>query len=224
LIDKLLNGVGQPIYSAVAQTNIMYSSQTPKYEFSIDKAKATLTTAGYKIEGGKLKDKAGKEIPKLKFLYQTGSPIGEGVAVVSQQNWKELGIEMELVPLEFQAFVNQIKKEPFDYDLFGGAWSSTADVETFDQVWKAIPSLNAGAWDTAIAKQVIELHKKARQEFDFAKRKELMAQVQTLTAQDLPYIFLWQQKSLAAVSSKVIISPLLNNGIAYNYRSDWSLK
>ncbi len=224
IIDKLLLGLGQPIFSAVPITNFSYNQQTPKYEFSLDKAKQTLTSAGYKLDGGKLKDKSGQELPKLKILYNPDSKVREGIATISQQNFKELGIDIELVPLEFQTYVQQIKKEPFDYDMFILGWQSGADVETFDDVWKAIPSLNSGGWDTEAKKQVVDLYAKARQEFDIEKRKGIMGQIQTLLATDLPYIFLYQGKTVTGVSSKLNYSSLQNNGIGYNLRTDWSIK
>ncbi len=224
LIEKLQFGLAQPISSAVPQSHPFYNPATPKYDYNIDAAKKVLTDAGYKIDNGKLKDKTGKELPKMKFLFNTGNRVREGIATVGQQTYKELGIDLELVPLEFQAYLSALKKEPFDYDLFVLGWQSGADIETFDQVWSAIPSLNSGGWDTDAKKQVVELHKKAKLEFDLSKRKELMGQIQVLEGQDLPYVFLYQGKAVVAVSNKVNVSPLLADGIIYNLRTDWSLK
>jgi peptide/nickel transport system substrate-binding protein len=224
IVDKLNLGLGQPIYSPVPQSSALYNPQTPKYDYSLEKAKSTLTAAGYKIEGGKLKDKAGKEIPKLKIYYNSDNKIREGIATVTQQTYKELGIELEIVPLEFQAYVDYISKEPFDYDLFILGWRSTTTPETFDQVWKGIPSLNSGAWDTDVKKQVVDLYDKANKEFDISKRKEIMGQIQVQTATDLPYVFVFQVKNLVAVSNKFTISPATNFGINYNQYTDWSLK
>jgi peptide/nickel transport system substrate-binding protein len=224
IVDKLNLGLGQPIFSTVPQSSVLFNPQTPKFEFSVDKAKQTLTAAGYKIAGGKLTDPKGQAIPKMKIYFNQDNKIREGIATVVQTTYKELGIDLEIVPLEFQAYVEFIKKEPYDYDLFILGWRSTPTPETFDQVWKGIPDLNSGAWDTAAKKKVVELYDAANKEFDATKRKEIMGQIQVETAKDLPYVFVFQVKNLVGVSNKFAISPTTNFGIGYNQFTDWSLK
>jgi peptide/nickel transport system substrate-binding protein len=224
IVDKLARGLGQPIFSPVPQSSALYNPATPKYDYNIETAKKTLTDAGYKIEGGKLKDKAGKELPKMKILFNSDNKVREGIATAVQQTYKELGIDLEIVPLEFQTYLEKIKAEPFDYDLFILGWRSTLTPETFNQVWKDIPALNSGGWDTAVTKDVLALYEKANQEFDLAKRKELMGEIQVKTASDLPYVFVFQVKNLVAVSNKFNISPTTAVGIAYNNYTDWNMK
>jgi peptide/nickel transport system substrate-binding protein len=224
IVDKLALGLGQAINSPVPASSPLYNPQTPKYDYNIQAATKTLTDAGYKINGGKLTDPKGQAIPKMKIYYNVDNKVREGIATAVQQTYKELGIELEIVPLEFQAYLEYIKKEPFDYDLFILGWRSTTTPETFNQVWKDIPELNSGGWDTQVKKDVLALYDRANAEFDVAKRKEIMGEIQVKTAQDLPYVFVFQVKNLIGVSNKFNISPSTGFGINYNQYADWSVK
>ncbi len=221
LIDKSLAGLGQPIYSSVPQSFAgIYDPTTPRYDFNLDKAKKVLSDAGYKVEAGKLKDKTGQELPELKILTD-GSLGFEAIADRLSVNLKELGITLTKERLSFQNLLDRARAEPYDYDMFTLGWSSNTTPETFNQVWK---SLNYGDWNTPVAKEVIALYEKVNQEFDASKRKDLLNQIQQKTAQDLPYIFVYEFKDVFAVSDKFNISPVTAFGVSYNHFADWSLK
>jgi peptide/nickel transport system substrate-binding protein len=223
IIDKIYFGLGQPIYAGVPLNHPTYNPNTPHYDFNLDKAKQLLSGAGYKIEGGKLKDKSGKELPKMKILTNSGNREREAIMGVVQNSWKELGIELEPQTFDFQTYLKTLKTEPFDYDFFVLGWQADADdIESWDGAWRAIPDQNAGAWNTEVTQQVLDLFGKVRKEFDFDKRKELMAQIQVLTATDLPYIYLAQTKNVMAVLNKW--NTPYNALSGANAYTDWSLK
>ena len=138
----------------------------------------------------------------IKLLYQSASKTSEGIATVMQQQLGDLGVAVNAQALEFQAFQDTLKKEPFDYDLYAAAWSATLEPYYMYQIWseKSIPQLNYGAY---VNKQVEDLFDQSHREFDREKRKAIFAQIQKLITDDAPYVFLYEQEQYTGFNTRV---------------------
>lgn len=213
IIDSVAYGLGRPTYSAYPQTSPAYNPNVEHYDFDLKKSADLLKQAGYTLNGKKL-TKDGQQL-SLKLLYNTGNKVREGIATLTQQQLGDLGIAVDVQGVEFQAYLAAIKKEPFDYDLFVLGWASTINPYFVYQIWyeSSIPDLNSGAY---VNKQVEDLYKQARTEFDKDKQKAIYGQIQKLIADDLPYVFLYESKSITGVNKRVGGITATPRGIAYN--------
>lgn len=214
VIDSVAYGLGRPIYSAYPQTSPAYNSNVEHYDFDVKKAADLFKQAGYTLNGKKL-TKDGQQL-SLKLLFGPAtSKVREGIATLAQQQLSDLGIALDVQALEFQAFLDTLKKEPFDYDLFVLGWSSTTNPYFAYQIWSesSIPQLNSGAY---VNKQVEDLYKQARTEFDKEKQKTIYNQIQKLITDDEPYVFLYEGKQYTGVNKRVGGITPTPRGIAYN--------
>lgn len=213
IIDSVAYGLGRPTYSAYPQTSPAYNPNVEKYEFDVKKSADLLKQAGYTLNGKQL-TKDGKQL-SLKLLYNTGNKVREGIATLTQQQLGDLGIAVDVQGLEFQSYLDTIKKEPYDYDLYVLGWASTINPYFAYQIWSesSIPQLNSGAY---VNKQVEDLYKQARTEFDTAKQKAIYGQIQKIIADDLPYVFLYESKSFTGVNKRVGGITPTPRGIEYN--------
>lgn len=213
IIDSVLYGLGRPIYSAYPQSSWVYNPNVEHYDFDTKKSADLFKQAGYTLDNKKLV-KDGQPL-RLKLLYNTGSPVREGIATVMQQQLQELGATVDTQALEFQAYLEALKKEPYDYDLYVLGWSSTIEPHFAYQIWseKSIPSLNAGAY---VNKQVEDLYVQGSKEFDREKRKQIYGQIQKIIADDLPYVFLFENLSYTGLNKKVGGIAPTGLGIEYN--------
>jgi peptide/nickel transport system substrate-binding protein len=200
IIDSVLFGLGRPLYSPFPQSSWAYNPNVEHYDFDVKKASDLFTQAGYTLANKKL-TKDGQQLT-LKLLYQSASKVSEGIATVMQQQLSDLGIQVNAQALEFQAFNDTLKKEPFDYDLFAAAWSATTEPYYMYQIWSesTIPQLNYGAY---VNKQVEALFDQSHKEFDQAKRKEIFAQIQTLIVNDEPYVFLYENQAYTGINKRI---------------------
>ncbi|MFN8556675.1 MAG: ABC transporter substrate-binding protein [Dehalococcoidia bacterium] len=214
IIDGVRFGLGRPTYSAFPPSSWVYNDKVEKYDFSVEKAKEHFTKAGYTLDSRKRLVKDGQQLT-FKLLYNTPSVVAEGVAAVLKQQLEELGIAVDAQGLEFQAYLEIIKKEPFDYDLFFLAWNSTLEPHFAYQIWseRSIPQLNAGAY---INKDVEKLFDQGSKEFDREKRKQIYGQIQKIIADELPYVFLYESLGFTGVSKRVGGITPTGLGIAYN--------
>jgi len=214
IIDGVAFGLGRPIYSAFPQSSWVYNDKVEHYDFNLGKARDLLKQAGYTMNGKNL-TKDGQQLT-VKLLYGPAtSKTREGIATVMQQQLSDLGIKVDVQSLEFQAYLNTIETEPFDYDLFVLGWSATIEPHFSYQIWAedSIPQLNSGAY---VNKQVETLFDQGSKEFDRDKRKAIYGDIQRLITDDEPYIFLYESKSYTGVNKRVggIVPTKL--GITYN--------
>jgi peptide/nickel transport system substrate-binding protein len=222
IIDNFAYGLAQPTYSDVPPSDKAFytTNGVNQYAYSLDKAKSTLTAAGYTGVGSGLKDKSGTAVPKLKILYNTGNSVRQNIAVYFQSQLQELGIQADVVPLDFNAYLKQISSDPFDYDFFVLGWQSSFDDQTFGDVWKAIPDLNSGNY---VNDQVNSLYAKVRTTLDPAAQVPLMQQIQQIESNDPPYIYLYVSEQTGAYSDKLTPSKANNLGDNYFEYIDWHL-
>jgi peptide/nickel transport system substrate-binding protein len=221
LIDAAAFGLGKPIYAGFVQESPVFYPNVEHYDFDPKKAGDLLKQAGYTLDSNKHLVKDGKQL-SFKLLYPTSSKPREAIATILKQQLGDLGIAVDVQGLEFQSYVSAIQSEPFDWDLQLGGWDTTIDPYWTSNIWsqKFIPDLNAGAY---VNPQVESLFTQGSMEFDEAERKQIYAQIQTILANDSPYVFLYEPLTFAGMSKKVggiQVSPL---GIEYNM-NQWFIK
>jgi peptide/nickel transport system substrate-binding protein len=222
IIDAVAYGLGKPIYSAFTQDDPIYNPNVEKYDFNPQKSADLFKQAGYTLQNKKLV-KDGQPL-KFKLLFGPGtSKVREGIATVTQQQLADLGADVEVVALEFQAYLQTLSSEPFDYDLFVAGWSATINPYYSYQIWseKTIPDLNAGAY---VNKEVDQLFQQSVTEFDETKRKAIFFRIQELITNDAPYAFIYNNQSYAAVNKRIGGVKPTRRGIGYNAYADWFIQ
>ena len=131
------------------------------------------------------------------------------VGAALQDQWKKVGVALEVRPLEVATLFSDLDKGNFQlsYSIWVGA---NNDPDIFDLVFsskKTPPNgRNRGHYRNA---RVDELIVEIRGEMDQAKRKELCSEVQKILAEELPYVPLWyvDQVSVHAKGLKVELTP-----------------
>ena len=215
-------GLAEPTYSVFPPSSWVYNPDVPKYEHDMDRAKALLDQAGWKPGPNGLRQKDGKPLT-LKILYgPPTSKTSERVAQVAQQAWTDLGIQVEVQTREWGTYLNELKSEPFDWDVNVGAWSSTIEPHFMQQIWMeaSIPQLNHVAY---VNKRVEGLFDQGVREFDREKRKQIYGEIQRIMSEESPYVFLTYSKSYIGVSNRIGGIEPTALGIGWN-RERWFVK
>lgn len=213
---QIFNGLAKPTYSIFAPTTSVFNPDVPRYDYNLDTAKATLQKAGYKLDiSGKLVDSANKPVPKLRILYNVNNKTRELIGAVAQEQFKKLGLESDLLYADFATYVDYLRKEPFDFDLFILGWRTPIEPYLAYQMWSeaSIPQLNLGAY---VNKDVETLFNQANHApCDAEARKKIFGQIQKIISTDAPYIFLTYRIGYAFVNKRVIPNEPTPLGIAY---------
>ncbi len=201
IIDSVVYGLGKPTYSTYTPDSPFYAPDVEHYDFDPQKSADLFKQAGYTLQGGKLL-KDGRQLT-LKLLYgpATSKPR-EGIATITQQQLQELGASVEVQALEFQAYLDALKKEPYDWDMDVLGWSTGIDPDGSRAIWSEanIPALNSVAY---INKKVEDLYDQGAKEFDPQKRKAIYQEIQRIITTDAPYVFTYVSQSYTGLSKKV---------------------
>ena len=216
IADQIFNGLAKSTFSIFAPTTAVFNSDVPRYDYNIDTAKATLQKAGYKLDAnGKLVDSANKPVSKLRILYNVGNKQREQIGMVAQGEFRKLGIDSDLLYADFATYVDYLRKEPFDFDLFILGWRTPSEPYLAYQMWSEanIPQLNLSAY---VNKDVEALFNQSNHPpCDADTRKKIFGQIQKTISTDLPYIFLSYRTGYAFVNKRIIPNEPTPLGIAY---------
>jgi len=200
LIDLAEQGLATPQYGFVTPTNQKWNNPAvEKYDFNMDRARQLLTDAGFTSQGGRLIGKDGQQV-KLQVLYPNSSGARAKIATYLQQQYKDLGIDVEVKGLDFNAYTDVVQKKDFDLSLgtYGGG-SLDPDLGP-----KAQLITNGQQNVTGYSNpRVDELFKQGSTELDDAKRKQVYDQLQAQVATDLPEHYLYAVASVDVFSKKV---------------------
>jgi peptide/nickel transport system substrate-binding protein len=117
------------------------------------------------------------------------------MATLIQADLKELGMDVRVVPLEFRALVDRVV-ETFDYEasiqgLGGGDADPNAEMSIWlssgaNHLWRLGQKTPATPWEAEIDR----LMQQQLSTLDAGKRKTMYDRVQTIVAEQQPFIFL----------------------------------
>jgi peptide/nickel transport system substrate-binding protein len=113
------------------------------------------------------------------------------IAAALQEQWRSVGVELEVRPLELATLFSDIAKGNFQlsYQRWVGA-NTDPDFFEFAFSSKRFPpdGANRGHYHNA---QIDALTNQIREEMNQEKRKVLCSEVQNILAEDLPYLPMW---------------------------------
>jgi peptide/nickel transport system substrate-binding protein len=180
------------------------------YNHDPQKAKQLLKSAGFTYNNeGQLLDADGNRV-RFTLMAPTG-PTGSTLGAQIKQDLAKIGMQVDYTPIAFNTLVDKLD-DSLDWDcalmgLTGGiepnsganVWSIEGGLHMFNQ--KPVPPSEpiqgfiASDWE----KEIADLYIAAAQELDETQRKALYAKTQQITQEYLPFIYLINPLSLAAV-------------------------
>ncbi len=195
IIDVVLRGAGEPLYSLVPNGMWSHIDAFKKYgDKNIELAKELLEKAGY------------SETNKLKIqLWYTPTHYGDTEADIAQllkKQWEDTGlIEVEIKSAEWSTYVDYIRKGQLQVYLLG--WYPDY-LDPDDYLYPFLHSeANSWAGTGFKNKTVDELLDQAQVVIDQKERAKLYEKVQEILAEEVPYIPLFQGKLYIVASEDV---------------------
>jgi peptide/nickel transport system substrate-binding protein len=183
IIQYLLRGLARPASSLLPPNHWAYEPNVRRYDFDPAHAEQLLDAAGYH---------RGPDGVRLHLTLKTSTDESTRLysAVLADQ-WKRVGVALELKSLEFATFYSDITRGSFQ--LYTQRWvGGNNDPDMFEYVFssKRLPpdGANRGHYRNA---QLDALLEQARLESNREKRKQILSAAQKIIAEDEPYINLW---------------------------------
>lgn len=181
-----------------------YNNDIPLRKFDMQRATALLEAAGWKdSDGDGIRDKIlnGRKTPlTLTYNYNSGNPIRENVGLMLQNWWKQAGIKLDVVPLDWTLYLEQLRSNKVQISY--NSWVTSPKPNDPKQLWHST-SRNGGSnytgFGTAETDKLIE---SILVELDPKKRSVLYKQWQQVLNDEVPAIFLYTQNFRNAIHKR----------------------
>jgi peptide/nickel transport system substrate-binding protein len=196
LIKYLLRGQARTAPSLLPPTHWAYEPNVQQYAYDPARAQQLLDSAGFR---------PGPDGVRLRLKLKTSTD--ESTRLLAQalaDQWKRVGVQLDLGPLEFATFYSDITHGSFQLYTFRWVGASNSDPDIFEYVFnsKNVPpaGANRGHYKNATLDALLE---QQRAEMDREKRKAILSEVQKIVAEDEPYINLWYTDNVAVHQTRV---------------------
>ncbi|MCS7228368.1 MAG: ABC transporter substrate-binding protein, partial [Endomicrobia bacterium] len=224
IIQGVLLGKGKPATGPFPPQSWAYNENVKDFEYDINKAKQMLSEAGWEYnESKKILQKivevnGKKQVVNFKFTLITnqGNKARQLIAEIIQKQLKNIGIDVEILILEWSIFINNyIIPRKFDAVILG--WSLAQDPDQYS-IWhssqKKPGQYNFVSYNNPEVDKLLEL---GRIEFDLNKRKKIYQSLHQIIHNDVPYVFLYYPESMPVVHKRIKNVEVSKIGIGWNF-------
>jgi peptide/nickel transport system substrate-binding protein len=209
MVRLVYGGRATPIWGNVSPGNRLWRNADIQHpERSIDQAKALLKADGFSWNANGVLLDPRKHPVTFTIIVSSSNAQRTKVATIAQDDLKQLGIEVKVVPLEFRALVDRVMNT-HDYDAVlmnlvngdvdptpeMGLWRSAGEMHLWDMGEKTPTT----SWEA----EIDELMESQMTTTDYPMRKKLYDRVQEIVAQKLPLIFLLSPNILVGAQATI---------------------
>jgi peptide/nickel transport system substrate-binding protein len=186
IIDNIFLGFGEV---AVGTQSLLSAAYAPDridnpYAFDLDAARALLEEAGWvDADGDGIREKDGQPL-SFGMTYTEGVTTYEQLVPYLQQQWREVGADMQPNPVPFPTLLDQvITTHDFDTALLGFSWVADPDQKAMFACDQYEGGFNAGRYCNPAYD---ELALAADRELDPERRLEMLIEASQIVWNDLP--------------------------------------
>jgi peptide/nickel transport system substrate-binding protein len=209
IVDYLRRGLATPAAGMLPRVSWAYDSSLPEYPYDPERAKQLLDAAGYPDPDG--------DGPRPRFTVTLKSSNVEFTRLqcaVLQQNWKQIGVDVNLRSYEQATFLTDIARGNFQMATAQWAGGALADPDILRRVFASTQmppvGFNRGHFSDPRVDALIE---RATRSTDDNERHALYGQVQARIAELVPYISLWHKTNVVVAQPDiegVTVSPSMD--------------
>lgn len=211
LLEAVLLGQGELVYSTVIGPDWAVYDDLNTYEFDVEKAKQLVTDSGYDAS------------QSIELTWSKGYQPVELAAPVFQQQMADIGLKIDLAPLESAAYVDKVVTNPdFDMAWFGGG-SYRLDPDVSSNYYMTVNFTPSGGNTTHFSNEELDqLFIDGRGTTDIPTRTEIYHKVANILNEDVPTLFWWSDNQIFGINKKLQgVKPGPNQYIWWNIQ-DWS--
>mgnify|MGYP000857581130 CR=1 FL=1 len=189
LLDGAFGGdsFARPAYSPFSSNTAYYTEDVEKYDFDLEKAKQLMAEAGV-------------EDLTLRFMYTATNTDQEKEAVLVQEMLREIGITVELMPLERATFIEKLlDKSNMDFELAANGYVMGTHPNGYMSLFRSDSASNFSGYFNP---EVDRLFDEAAKETDDALREEMYNEIQRIVSEDVVQYSIANSNSIVAVAKE----------------------
>lgn len=220
IIKGVLKGYGQVATGPIAPIQEKYYNKNVKtYAYDPEKAKALFKEAGYTPGADGFLQKDGK-------VFEINMPAGQyGVLVQTsqlvQQYWQKVGVKVNLQVIDWNTYVSKVVGSR-QYDATVCWWRAPVDPDVLAYYHSSAAGKgnNIPGYKNPALDKLLEAGRAAK---TTEERVKVYNDVQAMTAEELPYLYLWYP-TLAVATQKKLTVPKTTFIVAEDHISEWTVQ
>jgi peptide/nickel transport system substrate-binding protein len=206
LTRVVFHGHARPAVGWLSPANkFWFNAKLAPHPFDPKGALKTLEQDGFHLQGGELHDRDG-HLVEFSLVTNAGNKVRERMAAMMQQDLADIGIRLNVVPLDFPSLIERITRS-FNYEAcLLGFVNNDLDPDSQMTVW--LSSGQNHAWNpaqkapaTAWEAEIDSLMRTQASSMGVEKRKRAVDRVQEIVWQQEPFIYLVNKDAMSAVST-----------------------
>lgn len=200
IIAGVLLGYGTPCTGPFPPESWAYNPAVKDLEYNPEISKKLLEEAGWKIGQSGLLEKNGQQF-EFTVLVNQGNEARMKTAQIIKENFKNIGIKMNIKVLEWQAMLHEfIDKKRFEAVIMG--WGLSRDPDMYD-IWHSSKTKEGEFNFISYKNEAVDrLLLEGRRTFDFEKRKKIYHRIHEILSDDQPYTFLYVPDALPVLHKR----------------------
>ncbi|GLC27299.1 peptide ABC transporter substrate-binding protein [Roseisolibacter agri] len=202
VVRSALDSLGQVALGPVTRAQATHDPSLQAPAFDLAAAGAALDSAGWRVDPKDGVRRRGGKPLAFSLLVPSSSSTRMRLAVLLQAQFKAVGAQVELEPVDAPTFVERLTKGSFDAAL--NVWRTDPSPAGLRQSWGTPRGddvgANFGRYANATFDAVLD---SAAAEFAPAQRLAMYRRAYRIVLDDAPAIWLYEPRNLAAVSRRV---------------------
>lgn len=184
IIDELWSGVATVAHTYLTPNSVEYhKSDMPQIPYDPEAAKVLLDEAGWLVGDDGIREKDG-EILSFVCTTITGDQARRPIAELTQQFFKEVGVEMKLEEAPVATILDGMVAGTIDMSLFNWTYGSALSPDPSNTL-RSDGANNFSHWENARVDELIDL---ARTTVDVDKRREYYYELQDIFVDEMPFL------------------------------------
>lgn len=218
IVRDVLEGHGEVANNPFPSNFWAHPEGLNEYKYDSQKAIDLLKESGWEYKESDKKMYCNGNPVKFTLKYTSGDDQKTKQALMMQQNFKDIGIELELQPLEFTTMSADVKKGDFDAYLMGMGNSNDADISA--NYLSTLTPPNGYNYTGFNSKKVDDMLTEGSKHLSKEERKPIYNEVALELNEELPAIYTYHWNSILIYNSN--IKNFKNTPIGYyQYIKDW---
>ncbi|GFE70652.1 ABC transporter substrate-binding protein [Chroococcus sp. FPU101] len=210
MINNIYRGLGEEQNSFMSIQSPFYDRTLKGYEYNPQKAKELLLEAGFKYNSNNQLVDSDNHLVRFNLITNAGNKTREAMGAQIQEDLSKIGIKVDFAPIAFNVLVDKLTNSlDWESHLLGFTGDNEphapnimyvdGNLHTFNQLPQpGIPPVDGRIvydWE----KEIENLYIEGVRELDIEKRKVIYNKAQQVLSEYLPFIYLVNPYSLAAV-------------------------
>ncbi len=220
VVQSATGGAGQPIVTTLSRVSAAYPSDLAVLPPDLDGARQLLDEAGWTPGEGGVRQKDGRPLA-ARLLVRGDDPRRVTAAQQIAEAAATIGMQIDVVPADFNSVILPKLAPPYDFDLLLGSWVNAPNSVSFptsrfydpddfglfhsSRIWRGEGDTrgglrNVGGFNNTEYDQAAE---NARRAYDVAERQQAIQAAQTVLIRERPYLLLWADRIPVVLDARV---------------------